>query len=257
MKKVYRYEDNKDYWDRRWAEAGADSQQFDNLDIYPIKYAEKVMEKGKSAIEVGCGPGRVLKHYANLGYDICGVERSEVAVSNVKAESNNYDIRVGDVLDLPYADASFDILMAFGLFHNLENGLEQALRETRRIMRDGGKFCISMRPNNVEMNLNEIYWNFKYKGPKSGSKFHKILVNEKEFSAILGSCGMKTEKIYRSRNLPFLYRIPLLRMRSETEAERRSKGYRLNAFGRFLDKILVSLFPYHTANVIIFVGRAY
>ncbi len=30
MKKYFRFEENKKYWDRRWAEAGQDSERFLN-----------------------------------------------------------------------------------------------------------------------------------------------------------------------------------------------------------------------------------
>lgn len=258
MKKVYRYQNNEEYWNQRWRDVGVDADRFERLDIYPIKYAEMVMEKGKLAVEIGCGPGRVLKHYARKGFDICGIERSPVAVENIKSQSQDFQVQVGDVLNLPYEDQSFDIVMAFGLYHNLENGLEDALTETRRIMRTGARFCISMRPDNIEMTLNEVYWRRKNKGKHASEKqFHKLLVKEGEFKDLLQSHGMKTEAVYRSRNMPFLYRFGFLRDSSEvSEDMKRSKGYRLNVVGRFIDRILVTLFPYHTANVLIFIGRA-
>lgn len=258
MKKVYRYQNNEEYWNQRWADVGIDADHFDSLDIYPIKFAEMVMEPGKKAVELGCGPGRVLKHYAKQGFDICGIERSPVAVENIEKEGKGYQVQVGDVMDLPYEDATFDIVMAFGLYHNLENGLDEALSETRRILKKGGRFCISMRPDNVEMTLNEVYWRHKKRASNTGQKeFHKLLVKEGEFRGILKKHGFETESVHRSRNMPFLYRFPFLRDNAPvSEGEKRSRGYRLNAFGRAIDKVLVTLFPYHTANVIIFVGHA-
>lgn len=71
MKQVFQFQNNKEYWNDRWANTGHDSDQFISFNIYPIKYAEMVMKDPvKKVIELGTGLGRVLKHYYMKGYDI-------------------------------------------------------------------------------------------------------------------------------------------------------------------------------------------
>lgn len=260
MKHVYRYENNLEYWDRRWSESGEDSDHFDDMTIYPIRYAEMVMtDPSKRALEIGCGLGRVLFHYHKKGFTIVGVERSEIAVDRIKECYANVDVRIGDALNLPYNDAEFDVVMAFGVYHNLEQGVNKGLAEVSRCLSQGGKFCISMRPDNIEMQLNEVYWNWHNRGNNKAEKqFHKMLVGEREFSDMLADVGLITDRVYRARNVSLLYRIPFLRSfeaAEDNESARRSKGYRLNRAGRFIDRILCALFPYHTANVLVFVGH--
>ena len=260
MKKVYRYEDNEEYWDRRWRDSGHDADSFGDLTIYPIRYAEMVMTDPKArALEIGCGLGRVVKHYHRKGFSIAGLERSKVAVERLHTESPDLDIRQGDVTALPYADAQFDVALAFGLYHNLEDGLDKALCETSRVLEPGGRFAISMRPDNFEMNANEAYWRWRARNKANRNKvFHKLLVGDREFSALLKRHGLLTDRIYNARNVSLWYRLPVLRDRSASQADetgRRSAGYRLNAFGRALDRITSTLFPYQTANVIVFVGH--
>lgn len=258
MKKAYRYEDNQEYWNRRWAETGRDPDKFADLSIYPIKYAEMVMiDPSAHALEVGAGLGRVLKHYHYSKYNIIGQERSEVAVQRLKEENQDIDIRVGDVLNLSFADGEFDVLMAFGVYHNMESekDLERALSETARCTKEGGRFAISMRPNNLEMNLNEWYWLWKQRKHRNRERhFHKLLVGEKEFREILEKHGLKTIEVHRARNFSILYRIPWLRGNIEKEVERRAKGYRLNVIGRIIDKVLTSIFPSQFCNVLVFIG---
>lgn len=257
MRRVYRFEDNSEYWDRRWTEASQDAARFDNEDIYPVKYANMVVRPGCDIVEVGCGLGRLMKHYAAAGIRVVGIERSAVAVERLNREG--VEVLEGDVLSMPFPDARFDTLMAFGVYHNLENGLEEALRESRRILKTGGKFCISMRPDNVEMRLNEVYWRWKSRGRANSGKrhFHKLLVNTPEFKALLLSAGLKTSEVWYARNVSILYRIPFLRDNSlQDEASRRSKGYALNRVGKLIDSALVKLFPYQTSNVIVFIGEA-
>src|SRR5687768_16085591 len=147
MRKVLRYEDNEAYWDRRWSEAGHDAKRFTNLSVYPIKYAEMVMTgfTGR-ALELGAGVGRVLTPCDYQGHRMAGIERSGVAVDRIKAADPAVDIRQGDVRELPYATGEFDAILAFGLYHNLEEDVEGALAESARVLKPGGAFCISMRP---------------------------------------------------------------------------------------------------------------
>lgn len=259
MKRVYRYEDNRKYWDRRWSEAGSDSNAFTDMSIYPIRYAELGMaglEKTAAVLEIGCGLGRVLKHYANRGYNICGIERSAPAVKKIRSESRIYNVVEGDVMALPYAEQSFDVVMAFGVYHNLEFGIEAALAETARVLRTGGRFVISMRPDNIEMMLNEWYWRWQYRGASGPPAFHKLMVGDGEFRRMLAAHGLATDRVHYARNVAMLYRIPWLRDQSSTnESEKRSGGYRLSPLGRVIDRLLNRLFPYQVANVIVFIGH--
>jgi SAM-dependent methyltransferase len=259
MKKVYRYENNADYWDRRWNEANNDADSFENLDIYPIKYAEMIVNEGQKICEIGCGLGRVIKHYYKKGKDVSGMERSKVAVDKLNKESPEILIKLGDVLDIPYEDESFDTILSFGVYHNLENGLEKALMESRRILKNDGKFCISMRPNNIEMNLNELYWRWKNrKYRKKNKQFHKLLVKKNEFKELLENYHLRTDSVHYARNVSILYRVPFLRKRDNNLSENvlRSAGYNLNVVGMFINYVLVKIFPFQTANVIVFIGKA-
>lgn len=260
MKKVLRFDDNRAYWDRRWAETQRDADAFASLDIYPIRYAEMVMtEPSQRVLEIGAGLGRVLKHYHLWGHEVIGIERSKVAVDLVRRQSPEIDIRHGDVLDLPFKDGDFDVVLAFGLFHNIEDreDVQRGLGETARCLRAGGRFCISMRPNNVEMRLNELYWLWRNRA-RFGQKrtFHKWLVREAEFNALLRRHDLWTDRLERARNVSFLYRLPFLReARGVSETEHRAGGYTLNALGRTLDSLLMSSFPAQFCNVLVFIGR--
>jgi SAM-dependent methyltransferase len=259
MKKVYRYEDNEEYWDRRWREAESDAGCFSDMTIYPIRYAEAVVASTPGRIlEIGCGLARIVKHYHAAGREIIGIERSKVAVDRLSQEGGGVDVRYGDALALPFPDLSFEVVLAFGVYHNFESGIEQGLAEAARVLKPGGRFAISMRPQNIEMSLNEMYWNFKRK-PVAGAKrrFHKVLVTEADFTTLLAAQDLHVSRIHHARNLSILFRLPFLQSREARtghESVRRSKGYRLNAFGRMLDRGLTALFPYQFCNVLVFEG---
>lgn len=260
MKKVYRTEDNRAYWDRRWREAGMDADAFEDLTIYPIRYAERALARSSGRIlEIGCGLGRIVKHYAGQGRDIVGMERSEEAVRRINEATPDLDVRVGDATALDFPDGAFDVALAFGVYHNFETGLEAGLSEVGRILADGGRFVISMRPNNIEMHLNELYWRWRSSAPSGAHKeFHKLLVGEKEFSRLLRRHGLEVDEVHYARNVSILYRFGFLRNRRLDDASedvRRARGYQLNALGKLLDRLMTAVAPYQFCNVLVFEGH--
>lgn len=190
-------------------------------------------DQSQRAVELGTGLGRLLKHYHGAGFDIVVMERSEVAVEQLKSEGLGIDIRAGDVRDMPFADAEFDVVLAFGLYHNFEDCVDRALEETARILRDGGRFCVSIRPDNFEMRFNEWYWRWRERNRRgSPLRFHRWLAGESDFRGMLAMQGLVADRMYRARIVSLLYRVPFPRAKSRTEAERRPQGYRLNNLGR-------------------------
>jgi SAM-dependent methyltransferase len=259
LKKVYRNEDNQSYWDRRWQQAGNDAPSFADLSIYPIRYAERVVSRRDGKIlEIGCGLGRIVKHYHALGREIVGIERSPVAVAQMQREAPDLRIQEGDALALNFQDHEFDVVLAFGVYHNIEIGLEKGIQEMSRVLKPGGAFVVSMRPDNIEMNLNEIYWRWKNRHQaKNGKKFHKWLVQDEEFQALLSGHGLQAKHIFHAKNLPLLFRIPFFQDKSVRSAEenmRRAAGYKLNFLGRKLDGYLQAVCPNQFSNVVVFEG---
>ncbi|WP_433194506.1 class I SAM-dependent methyltransferase [Nocardia sp. CA-107356] len=257
-KAIRRSETNESYWDRRWAEAGSDEASFTDLSIYPIKYAEMVMgDQSDRVLELGCGLGRVVKHYHHRGWKIAGIERSKIAVDAIRDQDPGLDVTVGDATRISLADNAIDVLLAFGLYHNLEHDLVPALGESARILSPTGRFCITMRPDNIEMRLNERYWQWRNRHRTGPPHFHKWLVGAQEFTAVLAGVGLRTEQVHYARNMSILYRLPFLRERHIAHAEesvRRAGGYRLNVLGRAVDGLLMRWWPAQFCNVMVFIG---
>ena len=259
MKKVYRNEDNESYWDRRWLQARYDAPSFVDLNIYPIRYAERVISRRNGKIlEIGCGLGRIVKHYHSLGREIVGIERSSVAVAQMQHEAPDLQIHEGDALGLNFQDNEFDVVLAFGVYHNIENGLEKGIREMARVLKSGGEFVVSMRPDNIEMNLNEIYWKWKNRHQRKNKKqFHKWLVEDEEFRNLLSNHRLQTKHVFHAKNLSLLFRMPLFQDKAAKNAEetmRRAAGYKLKSLGRKVDDFLQKQFPRQFSNVVVFEG---
>jgi ubiquinone/menaquinone biosynthesis C-methylase UbiE len=94
---------------------------------------------GMSLLDVGCGPGYVSAGAAKRGASPMGVDFSTQMVAIAGRMFPQIKFREGDALNLPFADASFDRVVAnFALLHLADP--ERACAEACRVLKLGGKF---------------------------------------------------------------------------------------------------------------------
>ena len=68
MRITYRDSTVFGYWSNRWESIPADNAM-SNIRKYPLKHAlETVSSKDGAILEAGCGAGRILRYFHNLGY---------------------------------------------------------------------------------------------------------------------------------------------------------------------------------------------
>lgn len=101
------------------------------------------------ALEFGCGTGTTALHLAASVQRIIATDlsREMVAIAREKAATQgaqNVSFQVGAFADTPWADATFDVALAFNVLH-LVASLPDALRTAHRLLRPGGLF-ISKTP---------------------------------------------------------------------------------------------------------------
>lgn len=260
MRKVYRDKNNSDYWENRWANSGVDEDGFNNLNIYPIKYAELAINKEDKILEAGCGAGRVYFHYNKQGFDIKGIEYSKIAVENILKKDSTAEVIEGSITDLPYADNSFNTILAFGLYHNIEDKkeLQKSFDETNRVLSKGGQLVASVRFDSLENNIVENIMKKRANG-KPFNKFHRCHFSLDDMKGFLGA-GMEIEKVFYARNVSFLFKYDFFRKKdlktsNFSEAKARSGGFELNLFGTVLDNFLHGIFPTLFSNLLVIIAR--
>lgn len=260
MKKIYRDKINSDYWEDRWLNSGVDEDGFKNEDTYPIKYANKAIKGGEKILEAGCGAGRVYFHYKNKNFDIKGLEYSKNAVQNILKKDKEAEVVEGTITDLPYNNSSFDTVLAFGLYHNIEDkdAIQKAFDETYRVLKDDGQLIASVCFDSLENNIVENIMKKRADGKKF-DKFHRMHFSLNDMKSFLGE-NMLIEKVFYARNVSFLFKYDFFRskaLKSSTfsESKARSSGFELNLLGRVLDKILHKIFPTYFSNLLVFIAR--
>ena len=96
-----------------------------------LAFAAVAEAKPRRILEVGCGEGELAERMVReLGADVVAVDQSERMVELTRARE--IEARVGDVLDLPFADGEFDVAVAaWMLFH--VSDIDRALSELARV----------------------------------------------------------------------------------------------------------------------------
>jgi tellurite methyltransferase len=115
----------------------------------PAKYVRKLAEllsfdlAGLRILDIGAGEGKNAVYLASLGGEVTAVDVSEIALSHFVIQPNyqNSKSRIQTIAanaqEVNFHAASFDIVVAYGLFHCLET--KQAIYDLARKIKDWTK----------------------------------------------------------------------------------------------------------------------
>ena len=112
-----------------------------------IKQSLKPMIYGKRFLDIGCGVGEWCLAAAQYGAkSVDGFDIQEKMVELAKkltSKLDNVNIQVGDVMNMPYGDASFDVATSFFVTCNLSSeAFEKHFQELYRVLTPDGKAIV-------------------------------------------------------------------------------------------------------------------
>src|SRR5579859_4459862 len=106
-----------------------------------------------AALEVGYGAGAVLLTLAPRVAALHGIDldtKPEPVHGLLDVAGFSANLVQGSVYELPYDDASFDLVVCFSVFEHLHE-VERGLREVHRVLRSDGEFLLGMPAVNKMM----------------------------------------------------------------------------------------------------------
>lgn len=143
------------YWERRSCGTSVTEREkfsrayFDEIEAHRYRvepeifsFAQFTRHHGERMLEVGVGAGTDFLQWVRAGCRACGVDITEEGIGHVRRRLNLYglkaeELRVADAENLPYPDASFDLVYSWGVIHHTPD-TEKALAELLRVLRPGG-----------------------------------------------------------------------------------------------------------------------
>ena len=123
--------------------------QFGNIDIYVFdQLLRGRIAPGMRVFDAGCGGGRNLVYLLREGYDVCGNDADDTAVSQVRAlaaslaPDRRCDFRVEPVEATSFPDAHAGVVIASAVLHFARDPdhFEAMVRQMWRVLRTGGVF---------------------------------------------------------------------------------------------------------------------
>jgi SAM-dependent methyltransferase len=140
-------------------------------------------------LDAGCGPGRDLAAFAQLGVDAVGIDSSEGMVR--LAVEGGACAHVGDLLDLAgFADGSFrGIWASASLVHLDDDEVRQALSELLRVSDDGAIARVTVKASGD--GRHGAGEESEDAGPSRWFRWWSV----EEFAAVASSAGWQVESV--------------------------------------------------------------
>ncbi|MFO7693231.1 MAG: class I SAM-dependent methyltransferase [Vicinamibacterales bacterium] len=107
------------------------------LDLWPP-------QRGWRVLDVGCGTGAQLEVYQQAGCAVAGIEASPAMAQVARRRLGEHAaLELADASRMPFAPASFDLVLASMMLHELDTVTRDAiLDECARVLRPGGRLLV-------------------------------------------------------------------------------------------------------------------
>jgi SAM-dependent methyltransferase len=177
-------------------------------------------------LDIGTSTGTNLRMLRDLGFsNYCGLDSSDEAIRWC-AEKGLGQVRKGDVCSMPFADSSFELVLATDIVEHVDDDAK-ALREIRRVLKPGGRVIVTVPAF-------ESLW-----GLQDDVAHHKRRYRKQQLLDLLRGAGLQSKESFYFNYLLF---VPIwlarrvidllkIKLRSENEVN-----------NRFLNSVLKAIF---------------
>jgi SAM-dependent methyltransferase len=111
--------------------------------LYEAVFDATGVGAGTRLLDIGCGPGLAAQLAAQRGAQVAGLDAAEASLLIALERTPAGDFRAGDVEELPWPDASFDVVTSFNAVQFAADPVN-ALRQTRRVTKPGGRVAMAV-----------------------------------------------------------------------------------------------------------------
>lgn len=137
MSKEWNWKKNKELL---WLNPSIESYYYNNL----------WKEKGfKDILDLGCGLGRHSILFAKNNFSVSACDLSKYAIEYLanwsKKENLQIDLKVCDMLNLPYEDNSFDAIFSYHTISHTDSlGIKIIIKEIERVLKKDGEIFLTL-----------------------------------------------------------------------------------------------------------------
>jgi SAM-dependent methyltransferase len=215
---------------------------------------------GKRILESGCGTGRWLAFFEQLGHRAFGIDDSAGPLRVARAHDPALRLARADIVASPFKDASFDAVFSSYVAEHFEDGPVPLLREIHRVLKPSGVLAIIVPYDNLfrrlvtHRMLQAFYLVSRLRGRPLA--FTEFRYRREEMEGFLRASGFE---ILHSE--PDDFRLPWAKGLSlDLGPWLRPRGagpdtWELNAPGRALARVFNAISPWATCAGILMIAR--
>jgi ubiquinone/menaquinone biosynthesis C-methylase UbiE len=141
------------YWEQIYAGRSVYDRIYQERARRAIAYLDCInLSRDIPVLEVGCGPGVMTAAMARKGFCVSAIDSVPEMVERTRANAQQAGLgsqvfaRVGNIESLPFADATFELVMVIGVSEWLLS-VTRPLAEIFRVLEPGGHLIISADNN--------------------------------------------------------------------------------------------------------------
>jgi SAM-dependent methyltransferase len=98
---------------------------------------------GRLTLDLACGEGRLSRLLRSSGHQVVGIDSSPTMISLAASHDSPAPALLGDAVALPFADETFDLVMAYMCLHDIDE-MPKAVAEVTRVLAPGGRLCAAI-----------------------------------------------------------------------------------------------------------------
>lgn len=161
----------------------------------------RLYKRGGRLLDLGCAVGVFLSLAKEEGWDVCGVDVSEYAISCVQKHCEA-EVHAGELAEIGFPKASFDVITMWDVVEHFDHP-GQTLKEVHRILKEDGIVLLDT-PNEgslLRKVARGIYWisggRISYPTRKLYHEYHRYYFSEDTLRRMLEASGFAILQVIR------------------------------------------------------------
>lgn len=201
--KIYSHKQEKISEESGWEDYHNDFQIIEKqLALRKIAFSTKIISdhlpKNRKVLDAGCGIGGFLLSFKNVYENrYIGVDFSISALKTLRRYDESQLVVKSNVLNLPFSESSFDMVVSLGVVEHFEDGPVDALKECYRVLKPGGMLICSVPFANLIRHLIYPVYRvaFRYLFGKT-KNFSEYRYTKREMVIFCQTAGFKVSKTF-------------------------------------------------------------
>ncbi|WP_298261973.1 class I SAM-dependent methyltransferase [uncultured Litoreibacter sp.] len=137
------------FWDQSAGNYDNTEEKFEFIHRWSRENTKKYLKETDVVLDYGCGTGTTACEISSLVKSIRAIDISTAMIDIAKGKAAaggvvNIDFEQADIFDEQFAEASFDVVLAFNMLHTVPDA-EKVVYRTFELLKPGGTF-ISVTP---------------------------------------------------------------------------------------------------------------